>query len=78
MTEVPEKSWQVLSVDFRRPYPDGQYNLVIIDKWTRYPEVKIVYSTDMKSAKEKLKKMFTAYRTPEELESDNGPPFNSK
>ena len=51
---------------------------MIIDKRTRYPEVKVVYSTAMKSTKEKLKKIFAAYGTPEQLESDNGPPFNSK
>ena len=78
MTEIPEKPWQVVSVDFGGPYPDGHYNLVIIDKGTRYPEVEVVYSTAMKSTKEKLKKIFAAYGTPEQLESDNGPPFSSK
>ena len=38
MTEIPEKPWQVVSVDFGGPYPDGHYNLVVIDKRTRYPE----------------------------------------
>ena len=78
MTEIPEKPWQVVSVDFGGPYPDGHYNLVIIDKRTTYPEVEVVYSTAMKSTKEKLKKIFAAYGTPEQLESDNGPPFSSK
>ena len=78
MTEIPEKPWQVVSVDFGGPYPDGHYNLVIIDKRTRYPEVEVVYSTAMKSTKEKLKKVFATYGTPEKIESDNGPPFNSK
>ena len=36
-TEIPEKPWEVVSVDFRVPYPYGQYNLVVIDKRTRYP-----------------------------------------
>ena len=78
MTEIPEKPWQVVSVDFGGPYPDGHYNLVITDKRTRYPEIEVVYSTAMKSTKEKLKKIFAAYGTPEQLESDNGPPFNYK
>ena len=78
MTEIPEKPWQVVSVDFGGQYPDGHYNLVIIDKRTRYPEVEVVYSTAMKSTKEKLKKVFATYGTPEKIESDNGPPFNSK
>ena len=78
MTEIPEKPWQVVSVDFGGPYPDGHYNLVVIDKRTRYPEVELIYSTSFKPTKEKLRKVFATYGTPEQLESDNGPPFNSK
>ncbi|MCG8047363.1 MAG: DDE-type integrase/transposase/recombinase, partial [Candidatus Thiodiazotropha taylori] len=78
MTEIPEKPWQVVSVDFGGPYPDGHLNLVIIDKRTRYPEVETVNTTSMKSTKEKLKKVFATHGTPEVLETDNGPPFNAK
>ena len=38
----------------------------------------MVYSTAVKPTKEKLKKVFAIYGTPEVLESDNGPPFNSR
>ena len=48
MTQIPEKTWEVVSVDFGGPYPDGHYNLVVIDKRTRYPEVEVVYSTGIK------------------------------
>ena len=65
-------------MDFGGPYPDGHYNLVIIDKRTRYPEVEVTYSTAAKPTKEKLKRVFATYGTPEQLETDNGPPFNSK
>ena len=78
MTEMPDKPWQIVSVDFGGPFPDGHYNLVVIDKRTRYPEVEIVYSTAVKPTKGKLKKIFATYGTPERLESDNGPPFNSR
>ena len=78
MTKIPEKPWQTVSVDFGGPYPDGHYNLVIIDKRTRYPEVEVTYSTAAKPTKEKLKRVFATYGTPEQLETDNGPPFNSK
>ena len=66
MTEIPEKPWQVVSVDFGGPYPDGHYNLVVIDKRTRYPEVESVHSTAAKPTKEKLKKIFATYGTPEQ------------
>ena len=78
MTDIPEKPWQVVSVDFGGPYPDGHYNLVVIDKRTRFPDVEIVYSTSAKSTKEKLKKVFATHGTPEQVETDNGPPFTSK
>ena len=38
-TKIPEIEWNTLSVDFEGPYPDGHYNLVVIDKRTRYPLV---------------------------------------
>ena len=78
MTEIPEKPWQVVSVDFGGPYPDGYYNLVVIDKRTRYPEVETLYSTAMKPIKEKLKTVFATYGTPEQLETDNCLPFHAK
>jgi hypothetical protein len=39
MTEIPENPWEVVSVDFGGPYPDGHYNLVVIDKRTRQQHV---------------------------------------
>lgn len=76
--KIPEKPWETISVDFGGPYPDGHYNLVVIDKRTRYPEVETVYSTAFKPTKEKLQKIFATHGTPRRLESDNGPPFNSR
>ena len=78
LTVIPEKSWDIISVDFGGPYPDGHYNLVAIDKRTRYPEVARVSSTSFPQTEEKLKTMFATHRTPRQLESDNGPPFQSK
>ena len=56
MTETPEKPWEVVSIYFGGPYPDGHFNLVVIDKITCYPEVEVVSSTGIKQTKEKLKK----------------------
>jgi hypothetical protein len=64
LTVIPEKSWDVISVDFGGPYPDGHYNLVAIDKRTRYPEVARVSSTSFPQTEEKLKTMFATHRTP--------------
>ncbi len=78
MTEIPKVPWDVIQVDFGGPYPDGHLNLVAIDKRTRYPEVETVPSTSFKATREKMKKMFSVHGVPRIIESDNGPPFNSK
>ena len=78
VTDIPKKPWDVISVDFSRPYPDGHYNLVAIDKRTRYPEVMKTHSTAYQPTMEKLKTMFATHGTPRQLQSDNGPPFNSR
>ena len=72
VSKIPSQPWHTVSVDHTGPYPDGHYNLVVIDKRTRCPVVETVPSTNFQVKKEKLK------RTLERLESDNGPPFNSK
>ena len=44
-SNIPDKPWDTVSVDFGGVYPDRHYNLVIIDKRTRYPVVERVSST---------------------------------
>ena len=78
MSPIPKKPWDTVAVDFGGPYPDGHYNLVAIDKQTRYPEVQSTHSTAFRPTRRKLKTMFATHGTPQRLESDNGPPFNSR
>ena len=78
MTVIPEKPWEVVSVDFGGHFPDGHYNLVAIDKRTRYAEVETIHSTAAKPTMKKLKKMFATHGTPKRIEGDNRPPFTSK
>ena len=78
VTNIPNRPWDTVSIDHGGPYPDGHYNLVLIDKRTRYPVVEAVPSTDFQTNKERLKQIFATYGTPRRIESDNGPPFNSK
>ena len=76
-SEIPEKAWHSLSVDFGEPYPDGHYNLVVIDKRTRFPVVEQTTSTSSRVTCDRLRKILATHGIPERLESDNGPPFNS-
>ncbi|CAB4020398.1 Transposon Tf2-9 poly [Paramuricea clavata] len=58
-------------------YPGGSYRLVIIDAYSRFPEVEIVSSTSAKSTILKLERIFATHGIPKVLKSDNGPPFQS-
>ena len=53
VTDIPKKSWDVIAVDLSGPYPDGHYNLVAIEKRTRYPEVVKTHSTAFQPTKKK-------------------------
>ena len=75
---IPKEPWEEISIDFGGPYPDGHDNLIAIDQRTRYPEVEFVYSTAVNPTKEKLKEMFAHHGVPKRVQSDIGPPFNSK
>ena len=44
----------------------------------RYPKVEEVFSTAIKPTKEKLKEIFALHGMPNQIQSDNSPPFNSK
>ena len=54
-TNIPCHPWDTVSLDHGGPYPDGHYNLVLIDKRTRNPVVELVPLTNFKVNKEKLK-----------------------
>ena len=78
VTTMPSKPWSTVALDHGGPYPDGHYNLVMIDKRTRYPVVEAVPSTNFEVNKGRLKHIFATYGTPRRIETDNGPPFSSK
>ena len=58
MTDMPKVPWQALHVDFYGPLPAGEYLLVVIDRYSRYPEVEIVSSTKASVVISKLDKVF--------------------
>ena len=74
MTPLPRGPWEKVSIDFAEVA--GQYVLVVIDDYSRFPEVDVVHSTSAKAVIPKLDRMFAAYGVPHVIKSDNGPPFN--
>ncbi|CAB4005816.1 uncharacterized protein K02A2.6-like [Paramuricea clavata] len=74
--EMPDGPWQFIHADFYGPLPTGQYIIVLIDKYSRYPEAEIINSTSAKTLIPKLDAIFARHGIPHTLKSDNGPPFN--
>ena len=49
---------------------------MVIDTYTKFPEVEIVHSTSIQAITPKLDRIFATHGIPAKLTSDNGPPFN--
>ena len=75
MNELPPTPWHTVHIDFCGPFPTGEYLLVVIDAYSRFPEVDIVSSTSAKVTVPKLERIFATHGIPHTLKSDNGPPF---
>ena len=76
MSEMPERAWTELSIDFCSPVP-GEYLLVVIDDFSRFPEVEIVTSTSANVTMTHLDAIFARQGVPNLVRTDNGPPFQS-
>lgn len=78
MSELPEAPWLNISADFYGPLTTGEYLLVVIDKYSRYPVVEIVRSVSANTVIPIIDKVFSMFGIPRVLKTDNGPPFNSE
>ena len=78
MTPLPPAPWHTLNIDFCGPFPAGKYLLVVIDAYSRFPEVDIVRSTSAAAIIPKLERIFATHGIPSTIHSDNGPPFTSR
>ena len=73
--QMPKSQWEVLNIDFYGPLLTGEYLLVVIDRYSRFPEVEIVSSTKASVVIPKLIWIFAVHGIPASARSDNGPPF---
>ena len=78
MSPLPPDPWHTVHMDFCGPFPTGEYLFVVIDAYSRFPEVEIVRSTSASSIIPKLDRIFSAHGIPHVIRSDNGPPFTSE
>lgn len=73
---IPERPWAKVAVDFAEF--KGQKYLVLVCYYSRYIEIAHMDKTDAYSVVCKLKSIFARFGVPEQLVTDNGPPFGSK
>ena len=76
MSELPSKPWEHVAIDFCGPFPTGELALVVVDEYSRYPELEIVTSTSVSTVRPELEKIFAIHGIPDFVKSDNGPPFD--
>ena len=78
MSVLPPEPWHTEHIDFSGPFPFGEYLLVVIDAYSRFPEVDIVHSTKATSTISKLECIFATHGIPTIIKRDNGLPFTSQ
>jgi transposase InsO family protein len=77
MSEFPSGPWEELSLDFCGPLPSGEYLMVLIDEYSRYPVIEILRSTSASTVIPILDKVLSTLGIPKVIKTDNGPPFTS-
>ena len=74
-TVFPERPWQHIGTDLC-DFESRKY-LVIMDYFSRYLEITPIVSSSAKAVIPKFKAIFARWGIPEEVTSDNGPPYSS-
>ena len=75
--KLPSKPWDRLHMDFCGPFPTGETLFVVIDSYSKFPEVEIMKSTTASAVTNRLDRIFAVHGIPFEIYSNNGPPFAS-
>ena len=81
MSDLPPEPWQNLAADLFGPLPTGERILVLKCLRTKWPEIQIFLrnqSTNAEGVICAMEHIFSCHGIPEEILTDNGPPFNGK
>lgn len=73
----PEKAWSRLHIDYAGPF-QGKMFLILIDAYSKWPEVKIVPDMSSETLINTLRNIFADQGLPDTLVSDNGRSFISE
>ena len=75
--DFPRKPWQRLHLDYAGPFK-GKMWLILIDAYSKWPEVHEMSETTSKATIQQLRKIFAVQGLPELIVTDNGPQFVSE
>ena len=75
-TPLPEYPWQVVGSDLF--YHKGTTYLLVVDYFSRYPEISKLSTTTLQGVINALRPLFARHGVPEILRSDNGPQYVSQ
>jgi len=81
MSDIPAEPWQTVAADLFGPLPTGEKILVLKCLRSKWPEIRVFLrnqTTDAEKIVLAMEKMFIIHGIPDEILTDNGPPFNSK
>ena len=73
-----EEVWSEVQADFKGPVGGRYYFHVVIDQFSRWPEVEMVSSTSFEKLKPALERSWALLGIPDQVTHDNGPPYNSQ
>ena len=74
-TPLPPGPWTDLAIDLCGPLPNGDMLFVIVDYYSRWPEVIWLKNTSASTIIKCLENVFQTHGLPETIRSDNGPQF---
>ena len=73
----PAQPWKRVHLDFAGPFQGAMF-LVVIDAYSKWPEVHVMKETTTGKTIERLRETFSQFELPEQLVTDNGPQFTSE
>ena len=76
MTSMPERPWDMVHIDFLGLVPTKEYLLVIIDRYSRFPEAELLKSTWAIEIIPHLDRVFSVHGIPREIKPNIELPFN--
>ena len=76
ISKLPNQPFGEISVDFCGPFPSGEYYMVVIDDYSRFPIVEKLTSLSAQAVILRLENVFSIRGICSVYRTDNGPPFN--